>query len=220
MDTTTTPQQASLDNFTVQRDLLQKEVTALTLVKEARIKENKELIDANNALVDELVTNQVKVKENTNAVNNDLIAIKAQVLNEQNKLDFILQKKADILVDIDKTSSLLNVLNDAMAKAKDDTTTVLSNLVSVNIAVNDHLAVVSSSSADVSKASSDVKDMVASFTNFYTTHESDFAAKKATQDKREAQLNDRQIAIDNTYASILNDMEVKSISLSELNAIK
>lgn len=216
MTEVTAPQQESLDNFTVQRDSLQKEVAGLLLVRDQLTKTNTELSTANSAIVEELVANQLRMKDEIGADDLELERVRIDVTKEENNLKFILQRKSEITDDMVVLTSLVNGVNDLIAEAKTGTDGVLANLTDVTLAVNDNLAVIKNSTTDVTNASREALQLITNLKNYTVAEETAMADKKAKLDARELQLNDRETAINNTYSSLLQEMEVKAINLSDL----
>ena len=195
MQETTPEQSARLQSFAEQRDVLQGEVTSLTKEKDTLSAVNKELTQTNASLVAEIASNDNKLKNYLDGIQEQVEAAYAQKRIADNERIEAESKAKSALRELDLIVGLVSNLKDMTSGIENTAAEVNSNLKEATGRVNVFLTQIKEASDDVVASSTNVKNAAERFADVVSKEHEAVAKKSNAIDKKEIMLNDRETAI-------------------------
>ena len=195
MQETTPEQSARLQSFAEQRDVLQGEVTSLTKEKDTLSAVNKELTQTNASLVAEIASNDNKLKNYLDGIQEQVEAAYAQKRIADNERIEAELKAKSALRELDLITALVSKLKDMTSGVENTAAEINGNLAEATGRVNVFLTRIKEASDDVVASSTNVKNAAERFADVVSKEHEAVAKKSNAIDKKEIMLNDRETAI-------------------------
>lgn len=206
-------------SYSEQRDSVLAEVKTATQERDTLSSANKELSSTNGQLLNDILENGAVLSKLQEEVGNYKDSQNAEISALTKELDALKVEKARVEDGLSQSTAYLSEVTDTLKEAKALAEAVVSLVETTKKEMYDDANTIANSAASVSRATTEVNNIVSTFMNAIVSKSEENIKKEHELNVFKAALDDRKEAIDLLYSEIVAQMKKDGKNLAELNKV-